>query len=42
MVPWFDPDDAGVNARGLPLFEAPGRKATGESRPAQKSVVPDS
>jgi hypothetical protein len=33
MVPWFDPDDAGINARILLLFEAPGRRATGEAGP---------
>jgi hypothetical protein len=27
-IPWFDPTEAGVGARILMLFEAPGRRAT--------------
>ncbi len=33
MVPWFDPDDAGIKARVLLLFEAPGAKATSGDGP---------
>lgn len=29
-IPWFDPTEAGVNARILLLLEAPGRRATSE------------
>ena len=32
-VPWFDPDDAGIDARILLLFEAPGPRATGTAGP---------
>src|SRR5437868_1810926 len=36
-VPWFDPTEAGVNARILALLEAPGPKATGTEGPRPKS-----
>jgi hypothetical protein len=37
-VPWFDPDDAGVDARVLLLLEAPGAPSVGSGspRPAAK------
>ncbi len=36
-VPWFDPTEAGVNARILALLEAPGPKATGAEGPRPRS-----
>ncbi len=32
-VPWFDPADAGVHARVLLLYEAPGARAVGPGSP---------
>lgn len=36
-VPWFDPTEAGVNARILALLEAPGPRATGTGGPRPKA-----
>ena len=36
-VPWFDPTEAGIDARILALLEAPGAKATGAAGPRPKA-----
>lgn len=36
-VPWFDPDDGGINARVLLLLEAPGPRALGTDSPRPAS-----